>query len=86
MAHPNDTLAKQNFWAIALSKQVFPRAVRVALIVGTILALINHGDKIIPVSMTSLDLVKVVLTYFVPYSVSTWSAVEAIRSSVVKSV
>ena len=86
MSHSNDTLAKQSFLTIALSQRVLPRAIRVALIVGTILALINHGDKMLPVSMTSLDLAKVILTYFVPYSVSTWSAVGAIRSNESNSV
>ncbi len=86
MFHSNDTLPKQSFLTIALSQRVLPRAIRVALIVGTILALINHGDKMLPVSMTSLDLAKVILTYFVPYSVSTWSAVGAIRSNESNSV
>jgi len=80
MTHSNDKFAQQRFLTIALSQQVLPRAIRVALIVGTVLAIINHGDKIVPVAMTSLDLAKVILTYFVPYSVSTWSAVGAIRA------
>lgn len=82
MNQSNDSLEQQSFLTIALSQRVLPRAIRVALIVGTILAIINHGDKMIPISMTGLDFAKVVLTYFVPYSVSSWSAVGAIRSRV----
>ena len=36
MFHSNDTLPKQSFLTIALSQRVLPRAIRVALIVGTI--------------------------------------------------
>ena len=84
MSTLKNMLDEQSFLAIALSQNVLPRAVRVALIVGTVLAILNHGEKMIPISMTSLDFVKVVLTYFVPYSVSTWSSVGAIRASSVE--
>jgi hypothetical protein len=67
------------FFAIAFSREVMPRAIRVALIVGTILALINHGDKMMSEALTSTDIYKIVLTYFVPYSVSTWSSVRALQ-------
>lgn len=79
-------LAQQGFLRIAFSRQVLPRAVRVALIVGTILALINHGDKLITFSLVSMDVLKVVLTYFVPYSVSTWSSVNAIRETAMENI
>mgnify|MGYP003126684306 CR=1 FL=1 len=69
------------FFAIAFSAQVVPRALRVALVVGTLLALINHGDSILSMSMGGEDMVKVALTYLVPYGVSTWSAVGAIKAS-----
>ncbi|MDX2369362.1 MAG: nitrate/nitrite transporter NrtS [Colwellia sp.] len=57
------------------------RAFKVALMVGTILALINHGEKIISMTLSSQDFLKIVLTYVVPYGVSTWSAVQAIKST-----
>lgn len=60
------------------------RAFNVALLVGTILALINHGEKILSLTLSNEDFVKIVLTYLVPYGVSTWSAVQAIRSTVVQ--
>ncbi|WP_425455478.1 nitrate/nitrite transporter NrtS [Arenicella xantha] len=55
------------------------RAIKVALIVGTTLALINHSEKIISLSLSVKDWCKIFLTYLVPYGVSTWSAVGAIR-------
>ena len=80
MLDSNGVSEEQSFLSVAMSQKVVSRAIRVALIVGAILAIINHGDKMIPFSMTNMDLVKVILTYLVPYSVSTWSAVGAIKA------
>ena len=63
---------------------VVTRAIKVAIIVGTILAFINHGDKMLNMALSSQDWFKVILTYLVPYSVSTWSAVGAIRANASK--
>ncbi|HVC52593.1 MAG TPA: nitrate/nitrite transporter NrtS [Stellaceae bacterium] len=49
------------------------RSLGVALIVGTILNLINQGDAL--VTGRSLDFAKLLLTYLVPYCVSTYGAV-----------
>jgi hypothetical protein len=43
-----------------------------ALVVGSILTAINHGDSLIAGSWPPL--IKVVLTYCVPYCVTTWGA------------
>jgi hypothetical protein len=72
---------QNSFISLAFSRQVVSRAFNVALLVGTLLALINHGEKIISLTLSSEDFVKVVLTYLVPYGVSTWSAVQAIKST-----
>jgi len=45
----------------------------VALVVGTILNLINQGDAIFGVM--PINWTKIFLTYFVPYAVSTYGAV-----------
>jgi len=75
----NDT-ANKSFFAIACSQKVVMSAIKVALFVGTMLALINHGEKILNLSLSGDDYFKVFLTYLVPYGVSTWSAVKAIKS------
>lgn len=49
------------------------RSLRVALVVGTILNVINQGDALL--SGTGIDWVKVALTYCVPYLVCTYGAV-----------
>jgi hypothetical protein len=60
-------------WRCALSEGVPRRSLYVALIVGTVLNLINQGDALY--SAAAINWVKVVLTYFVPYAVSTYGAV-----------
>jgi hypothetical protein len=57
----------------AISDGVPRRSVWVALVVGTILNLINHGDAL--VAGQRLDIAKLALTYAVPYLVSTYGAV-----------
>ena len=51
------------------------RSTIVALIVGTILAFINHGDVILTASLTPVCWIKVIVTCFVPYTVSSVTAV-----------
>ena len=54
------------------------RAFLTALVVGTILTVINHGDDILIGVWPSK--VKVMLTYLVPYCVTTWGAVTGKRA------
>jgi hypothetical protein len=58
---------------------VLRRAIYVALVVGTILAAINQGDVLLMGAITPVVVAKIVLTYLVPYSVSTFSALSANR-------
>ena len=64
---------------VATSAPVAQRAFILALVVGTVLALINHGDKIWDNAVSATDLFKIGLTFFVPYTVSTISSVLASR-------
>ena len=59
---------------IFFSKPVASRAIKVALIVGIILAFINHGGVILSGSITSECWIKMLLTCFVPYTVSSITA------------
>lgn len=49
------------------------KALITACVVGTILTTINHGDLILKGDYPPL--IKVALTYFVPFCVTTWGAV-----------
>ena len=57
----------------SLSDGIPLRSGCVALVVGTILNLINQGDAIF--GAMTINWTKIVLTYFVPYAVSTYGAV-----------
>lgn len=60
-------------WSYAISDGIPSRALSVAIVVGTILNLINQGDALFQGG--SLDPIKAFLTYLVPYCVSTYGAV-----------
>jgi hypothetical protein len=77
-------VSNQGFFSIAFSRQVIARAIKVALIVGRLLDFINHGDKILAMTLTIKSTFQIFLTYLVPYAVSTWSAVRAIKSNTSK--
>jgi len=59
---------------VAISQPTVKRALTVSFVVGTMLNLINQGDIVISMSLADLNLVKFFLTYFVPYSVTTYTA------------
>lgn len=63
---------------IAFSRQIVMRAMKIAFIVGTILVAINQGDAILDGSLTAATVWKILMTYLVPYCVSTYAAVSAI--------
>ena len=64
---------------LALTKTVVRRALRYAAIVGVILIAINHGDALLRGRLEAGRLLKMALTVLVPYCVSTFSSVEALR-------
>jgi len=57
----------------AISDGVPRRSFYVALIVGTVLNLINQGDVLF--GLASINWLKLILTYCVPYAVCTYGAV-----------
>jgi len=64
---------------IATRKDVLLRAFKMASIVGIVLAIINHGDHILLGTMTYNNWIKILITFWVPFCVSTISSVLAIR-------
>ena len=60
-------------------KDVAFRAFKIALIVGIILAWINHGDHLIKGEMTANNWIKIIITFCVPYCVSSFSSAMAIK-------
>jgi hypothetical protein len=62
-----------------LYRPVLRRSLYIALVVGTILAIINQGDVLLLEAITPLAVAKILLTHAVPYSVSIFSALSANR-------
>ncbi|WP_322797400.1 nitrate/nitrite transporter NrtS [Tepidiforma sp.] len=54
-------------------------AATTALVVGTILTLINQGNVLLAGHLPAALLWKIPLTYTVPYCVATWSALRISR-------
>lgn len=74
--------AVPGFFEIASRRSVAMRAIRIALIVGTVIALINHGDRMATLTLDWNGVWKILLTYLVPYGVSTYSSVKAVRDQI----
>ena len=64
----------------ATAPAVVRRALTYAVVVGAILITINHGDAILRGNIDATRLLKMGLTVMVPYLVSTFSSVGAIRN------
>lgn len=60
---------------LAFERKIFKRALYVALVVGIILNLINQGGPLITLEFSQVNYLKLLLTFFVPYFVSTYSSV-----------
>jgi hypothetical protein len=75
------TPSTDSFFALALMPSVRSRALMVGLVVGTILALINHADAAINGTFGTKNAIQVATTYFVPYAVSTYSSVRAMKAN-----
>lgn len=75
-------MSKSEALRVTFSRPSLRRSVAVALLVGTILNLINQGDAYW--SGSSLVWWKVVLTYFVPFAVASYGSYFALRAASVK--
>ncbi|MFM7274805.1 MAG: nitrate/nitrite transporter NrtS [Gammaproteobacteria bacterium] len=63
----------------AVRPDILRRSLLTALVVGTLLALINHGDRLLAGGVDRAALTKILLSYAVPFAVSSCSAVQALR-------
>ncbi len=64
--------------ALVCRRSVVKRGLKFAVVVGTILIAINHGDTIVSGELTTSSYVKMGLTVIVPYVVSVFSSVGAL--------
>ena len=72
------SLNKFRTWCLtSLEPTILKRSLKVAGIVGTLLMFINHGDVILAGIVSSEHILKIFLSYLVPFLVSTYSSVAA---------
>lgn len=62
------------FWIYACQPHTLKRSIKVALVVGTILAAINYLDDILLGELSGRDLISLLATYVVPFCVATYGA------------
>ncbi len=74
------TEQRESWLKTALRRDVVIRSLKISLVVGTILTLINQCDVILSGAVTTGVILKIGLTFLVPYSVGTYAAVQAIRA------
>lgn len=69
----------KSFFQYAADKICLSRSIKVALVVGTINALITQYDAVFHSTLTSTNIFQIVLTYMVPFGVSMFSSVMQAR-------
>lgn len=69
------------FLRLASERSVVRRALGYAVVVGSVLIAINHGDAILAGEIGPVRWWKMGLTVLVPYAVSTLSSVSATRAA-----
>ena len=65
--------------ALIFAPGVQARAIRTSLVVGSLLALINHGH-ILAGTLSGGAILKILLTYAVPYCVALYASVSAMNA------
>ena len=71
--------ATKQWLSTARLDHIVKRSAKVSMVVGSILVAINQGDVLLSGQVGSELLWKIPLTYTVPYAVSTYASVDAIR-------
>jgi hypothetical protein len=64
----------RSFLKTALRPEIVRRSLLTAMLVGSLLAAINHGAEIVQLNVDAHRWLRVGLTYLVPYCVATYSA------------
>ena len=69
----------RTFLVYSLEQDTLARSVRTALVVGTLLGIINHYPALLALSVPPTEALQIVVTYLVPFSVATYAQVQAKR-------
>ena len=68
----------QRWFQVARSPSIIRRAIKVSIVVGTLLVFINHVPALWSGDYNRFRVFQIGLTYVVPYCVATWSSVAAL--------
>lgn len=71
--------SQRPFIAYCLERPTLLFSIKMALVVGTLLAVINHGQAIVTGHFTSDRLLPMLLTYCVPFAVAMYSQIQGKR-------
>lgn len=63
-----------SFWKHCGNPVILRTSLKTALLVGTVLGLINHFEALLAWEFTSVQVAKILVTYLVPFSVATYAA------------
>ena len=67
------------FISYCFERDTLLRSIKTALVVGTILAFINHGQQILSGNFSLSWIIPMLITYLVPFSVATYGQVQGKR-------
>ena len=73
---------RANLWSILIyctELDTLSRSVKTALVIGTILALINHGQDLFAGQFSLRWIIPMLITYLVPFTVATYGQVQGKR-------
>jgi hypothetical protein len=79
MTQGDDRHRTPDFLELATSDGALKRSLVTALVVGTILSVINEGDAVL--AGEAPNLIKIAMNYFVPFCVATYGCVSARRAA-----
>jgi hypothetical protein len=69
----------QDVWEVCFCRPVLRRSIIVAIVVGTIINLINQGDALF--TDTNIHWPKIALTYLVPFCVASYGAYTGMKTA-----
>lgn len=62
-----------------IERDTLLRSIKTALVVGTLLAFINHGQQLLSGNFSPSWIIPMLITYLVPFSVATYGQVQGKR-------
>lgn len=69
----------RTIFAYCTERDTLVRSIKTALVVGTILALINHGQDVLSGQFSPRWIIPMLVTYLVPFVVATYGQVQGKR-------